>query len=539
VPDPAHVSAPARWWGARPIRTKVLAPAVFGVLAALVVGLVGLMQLSRAADTSQAIYEDNLAAVKSLGEIAVTRKSLSLSARDILLVGNGPDRADVIDEYEGLQQQFLDQLDEYEASGLTAADSERADEVRALLPTYVAAVDDELGPIAQEQDLARWLQVNNDSVSPIAEQISSLLGELTDSEATQAADAAEAAAASAGRARNVAIAILLAGSLAVVLVGLLVARGIARGVSGVQRVADGLAEGDLTGSSGVTTTDEIGRMGRSVDAAVENLRGLLTTINHSSASLATASQELSASSQQIAAGAEETSVQAGVVTGAAEEVSRNVSTVAAGAEQMGASIREIAHSANEAARVAAQAVSMVETTNDTVARLGTSSQEIGNVVKVITSIAEQTNLLALNATIEAARAGEAGKGFAVVANEVKELAQETAQATKDIAARVEAIQGDTTGAVEAIGQISTIITSINDYQLTIASAVEEQTATTNEMSRNVAEASTSSSEIALNISGVSGAAGDTTQALSRSRTAIDEVSTMAGDLRSAVSVFRV
>ncbi|HEY0950082.1 methyl-accepting chemotaxis protein, partial [Nocardioides sp.] len=157
--------------------------------------------------------------------------------------------------------------------------------------------------------------------------------------------------------------------------------------------------------------------------------------------------------------------------------------------------------------------------------------------KVITSIAEQTNLLALNATIEAARAGEAGKGFAVVANEVKELAQETARATEDIARRVEAIQADTGGAVEAIGEISTIISSINDYQLTIASAVEEQTATTNEMSRNVAEASTGSGEIATNISGVSTAADATTQALAQTRTAVDDLARMAVDLRGAVSGF--
>jgi methyl-accepting chemotaxis protein len=172
-----------------------------------------------------------------------------------------------------------------------------------------------------------------------------------------------------------------------------------------------------------------------------------------------------------------------------------------------------------------------------VSKLGVSSQEIGNVVKVITSIAEQTNLLALNATIEAARAGEAGKGFAVVANEVKELAQETARATEDIARRVETIQADTSGAVEAIGQISAIITSINDYQLTIASAVEEQTATTNEMSRNVTEAATGSGEIASNIIGVASAAATTTQAVTQTLNAVDELARMAAELRTEVARF--
>jgi methyl-accepting chemotaxis protein len=182
-------------------------------------------------------------------------------------------------------------------------------------------------------------------------------------------------------------------------------------------------------------------------------------------------------------------------------------------------------------------VSEAEATTATVTKLGESSREIGNVIKVITSIAEQTNLLALNATIEAARAGEAGKGFAVVANEVKELAQETAKATEDIARRVEAIQGDTTSAVDAIGRISEVIGSINDYQLTIASAVEEQTATTNEMSRSVQEAAGGSTEIATNITGVSTAASSTTQALGQTRQAVDELSRMASDLRTTVARF--
>ncbi|MBZ5739282.1 methyl-accepting chemotaxis protein [Nocardioides mangrovi] len=539
TPTSSGRRARSGWWGSRRIRTKVLAPAVFGVVAALVVGLVGLVQLSRAADASQEIYDNNLKAVKVLGEIAVTRKSLSLSARDILLVGDGADRQDVLDEYTGLQQTFMDQLDDYVATGVTAANADRVAQIRTLLPEYIDAVDTKLGPLAQDQDLSKWLEVNNSEVSPIAEQISSVLGAISDSEAAQAATAAKDAESAYRSARLLAILVLLVGSAAVLVVGLLIARGIATAVGRVRAVADALAEGDLTRSSGVDSTDEVGLMGASLDTATVNLRELLAAMNESSEALAAASEELSASSQQIAAGAEETSVQAGVVSGAADEVSRNVHIVAAGAEQMGASIREIATSANDAARVASQAVTMATTTNESVAKLGVSSQEIGNVVKTITSIAEQTNLLALNATIEAARAGEAGKGFAVVANEVKELAQETARATEDIARRVETIQGDTSDAVDAIGEISTIITTINDYQLTIASAVEEQTATTNEMSRNVAEASTGSSEIAQNINGVSAAADGTTQALAQTRTAVDEVSRMASELRSSVGRFTV
>jgi methyl-accepting chemotaxis protein len=242
----------------------------------------------------------------------------------------------------------------------------------------------------------------------------------------------------------------------------------------------------------------------------EHLRATFAGVTQHAQALGSASEELAANSQQMVSNAEETATQAGVVSAAAEQVSKNVQTVATGTEEMSASIKEIAKNAQDAAKVAATAVNTAETANATVSKLGESSAEIGKVIKVITSIAQQTNLLALNATIEAARAGEAGKGFAVVANEVKELAKETAKATEDISQKIEAIQGDTKRAVIAITEISTVINKINDYQNTIASAVEEQTATTNEITRNVAEAAKGSKEIAQNITGVAQAAKSTT-----------------------------
>ncbi len=310
-------------------------------------------------------------------------------------------------------------------------------------------------------------------------------------------------------------------------------------VDQILHCVDAATQGDLTETVTVAGDDSIGRMGSGLEKFFADLRRSISSIAENATALAGASEELSSVSQEMSSNAEETSSQANIVSAASEQVSQNVITVTTGVEEMNMAIREIAKNASEAARVAQQAVGVADRTNKTVGKLGDSSAEIGKVVNVITSIAEQTNLLALNATIEAARAGEAGKGFAVVANEVKELAKETAKATEDISKKIESIQADTQGAVEAIAEITDVINQINDISNTIASAVEEQTATANEMGRNVAEASKGTSEISQNILAVAGAAQSTSQGASNTQQAAQELSRMAAELQQLVSRFKV
>jgi methyl-accepting chemotaxis protein len=315
-------------------------------------------------------------------------------------------------------------------------------------------------------------------------------------------------------------------------------RSIKRRVQTLDGVLAAAADGDLSGRTLDTSSDEIGRMGRAVDGLLAHLSAVLSTIGDAGGRLREASAQMQAVATSVAVSAQDASGQAHEVESAAADVSGSVQNAAAGAQEMGASIDEIARNAQEAAHVATGAVTVVEETTETMLKLAESSKEIGDVVRLITSIAEQTNLLALNATIEAARAGDAGKGFAVVADEVKQLAQETARATEDISRRVQAIQDDSERASTAIGDFAGVIAKINEYQTTIAGAVEEQTATTHEMNTGINAAATGSTRIAEGVTRIASAASMTVAEIELTQASAMELSTLSDELLAGVSAFR-
>ncbi len=441
-------------------------------------------------------------------------------------------RQDTVDDIASAEEV----LAEVEARELPGSISDQLPGLRTALGEYTATLSSyvDLAVAAPQRALERQGEVA--AANSVLDDL--LDGLRSDIDAEVSAHRVDVAALQSDMRRQVWIA-LIAGLLLAVLVAAWVARGITRPLRRTVAVLEQVAQGRLDQRLGLTSRDETGRMGAALDATLDRLGDALRSIDGSSHSLASASQELSAVATQMTASARASANQAGVVDEAGAEVSQHLQSVATGTEEMTASIGEIAQNATRAAEVASRAVEVVGDADRTMVKLGESSAQVGSVVKAISSIAAQTNLLALNATIEAARAGEAGEGFAVVANEVRELAQETARATEDIVLRIETIQADTTAAVEAIAQISEIIVRIHDTQTTIASAVEEQTATAAEIARRVADAAHGSAEISRTVTGVAAAAEDTTAAAGSTSEAAAELARMATELQRLVGQFEL
>jgi methyl-accepting chemotaxis protein len=418
------------------------------------------------------------------------------------------------------------------------------EEQLAELDDYLAA-QKELDPLPAKmfaiQESEDWSQSNKiltREALPLAEKIVALVAAIRARQATGILAAKTELAAETRMLGIMAQAAFWIGALAAALLAWRFTRGITGPVRDLVAVAHAMAAGDLTRVAAVRTRDEMSELGAALASAVHQMRAAIQGIRGSTARLAESSDQLSAVSERMGATADESSRGASDAARAAEDVKQGVSAAAAGAEQMSASILEIVQQAAQAREISGDAVSSTARTRELVAKLGASGDQIGEVIRVISTIADQTNLLALNATIEAARAGEAGKGFAVVAGEVKELANQTARATDEVARKIESIQTDTRETVGAIGEIGAIIERLNLIATTIAAQVEEQSSTARQIVGSVEQAANATSGIASNLGTVAEVAGHTSAGARETQGAAGELQRMSGDLRGLVARFR-
>ncbi|AGL18971.1 methyl-accepting chemotaxis protein [Actinoplanes sp. N902-109] len=526
----------------RSVRTKVLAPVLLAAVGIGAVAWSGLAAVNAAGVRTRHMYEQT---ARPLGDLVTLRDMQGdsrVEVRDVIILKPGAAQEDVISGMADTDTAADAAIAAYVADHgtLDNARSTLVAQARAGLVQWRQVRDQQLVPMvrAGRTTQAAALLADGGALAVANQSFGDALDTLAESETAAGQASIAEVEAEQSRQRVMMIIVSLVVVIGAVLIGLLVARAVVRPLLRVRAVLTDLAGGDLTGDPGVTSRDEVGQMAAALVAANTALRRTVSTIVTSATTLGDAAGRLAAGSIQVSTRVSDSAAQATTVAGDAESASQSITTVTAAASEMGAAINEIAQRAGQAATAAGEAVEVVAGTSATVEQLGRSSADIEQVLNAITTIAQQTNLLALNATIEAARAGEAGKGFAVVAGEVKDLAQQTAAATEDIARRITAIQTTSSEASTAIGRIGAVITEINDHQAAIAAAVEQQTATTGEMSRSVAQAAGASSRIAATITSVAGASRAAEAEVTESQQVISAVTRLSDDLQRLVRDFR-
>ena len=557
-----------RWFTNLRLLGKLAIPAALVALVAAGIVVLARDTLDQLERTTQDVVDVRAARVITALQTALAIDESVISEKNIILETDPSTLAAQHRRFEEARERALAGMDRLVALADTDARRTMLGEVKATVSGFFTTMERsiDLGMKNRNEEAAR---VSFEVVRPVRAKVIDAIQKRIASNISDLEEAKRQAG-ELGKSAALALTAIAVSGLIVAfgLLGLIAVAGVARPINRLVRVLQRMAEGEIeTDIAEARRGDEIGAVARAVEgikalvarkaveqaelrraadeaAAIERRRtmieladGFERAVGGVVGMVSSSATELQATAQQMTATATETAGQSTTVAAAAEEAASNVSTVAAAAEELGASVHEIGRQVGTSAEMAQLAVGEADQSAVLVHELSQAAARIGDVVKLIADIASQTNLLALNATIEAARAGEAGRGFAVVASEVKELAAQTSRATDEISGQIAQIQAATGQAVTAIGGITGRIREINSVTATIAAAVEEQGAATQEIVRNVSQAAVGAGEVTSNIAGVAQASEETGAAATQVLASASELSRQSEHLRAEVAHF--